>query len=62
MYDLLFMNNMHGLEHLIIATALQGLYGRGRRKGHDLLPVVSNPDQVEWLLLLLLKKSCEIFG
>jgi hypothetical protein len=26
-----------------------------------LLPVVGNPDQVEWLLLLILKKSCKVF-
>ena len=26
-----------------------------------LLPVVGNPDQVEWLLLLILKKPCKVF-
>ena len=31
------------------------------KKQTYLLPVVGNPDQVEWLLLLILKKPCKVF-
>jgi hypothetical protein len=57
MHDLLFMDNLHGLEHLVIATHASALVGKGRKNRHNLLPVVCNPDHIKRLLLLVLKKS-----
>jgi hypothetical protein len=56
-YDLLFVNNLHSLEHLVIATPASALVCRERKNGHNLLPVVCNPDHVKRLLLLVLKES-----
>lgn len=57
MYDLLFMDNLHGLEHLVIVTVASAFVCSARKNGRDLLPVVCNPDHIKWLLLLLLKES-----
>jgi hypothetical protein len=32
MHDLLFMDNVHGLEHLVIATHTSALVGKGIKK------------------------------
>jgi hypothetical protein len=57
MHNLLFMDNLHGLKHLIITSHALAQVRKQRKNRHDLLPVVCNPDHIEGFLLLLLKKS-----
>jgi hypothetical protein len=56
-YNLLFVDNLHCLEHLVVTTKASAPVGKGRENGHDLLPVVCNPDHIKRLLLLVLKES-----
>jgi hypothetical protein len=63
MDDLLLVNNLYSLKHLV-ATGTTSTYRaeEEERKRHYLLPVVGDPNHVEWLSLLILEKPCKVFA
>jgi hypothetical protein len=61
-HDLLFMDHVHRLKHLVaILNKSTPCNDKGIKTQNYLLPIVGNPDHIECLFLLFLKKPCKVF-